>query len=107
MSSVTMIRSDYSDKPLTDEDDPQKVKLTVKVGTGAAESYDLDFSASEVEEFMDRIKARRIKGGAGPATVTNESSLIRKWAASNGYEVNAKGAIPAAVREAYDKATSE
>ncbi|MBY8880187.1 histone-like nucleoid-structuring protein Lsr2 [Actinacidiphila acidipaludis] len=49
-----------------------------------------------------RTKAARSGGGAsGPDT-----AKIRAWAKEKGYEVNDRGRVPAAIREAYETAHS-
>lgn len=106
MATVTMVRSDYSDKPLSDDDNPVKVKLTVKVGTATGESFDLDFSEDEVEEFLERIRNRKIRGSSGyvPKAPAGESegAQIRKWCKENNIEVNARGAIPADIKARWE-----
>ncbi|MFJ3229290.1 Lsr2 family protein [Streptomyces sp. NPDC086783] len=51
-----------------------------------------------------RIRGARVSKKARSASVGQEEvSAIRAWARTNGYEVNDRGRVPAAVREAYEQ----
>ncbi|MGW6021282.1 histone-like nucleoid-structuring protein Lsr2 [Streptomyces sp. NPDC055099] len=61
--------------------------------------------------YLHADGARRIRGAAkakgkskAQAGGEADSSAIRAWAKDNGFEVNDRGRVPAAVREAYEKA---
>ena len=57
------------------------------------------FMAASREAPKKRKRGPNKKSGT-PAT-PSDSANIRKWAAENGMEVNARGAIPLAVKDAY------
>ena len=42
-------------------------------------------------------RAARASAGAGP-----DAATLRAWAIDNGYEVNSRGRVSAAIREAYE-----
>lgn len=61
--------------------------------------------------YLHAAGARRIRGGAktkrqlkAPTGGNDDSSAIRAWAKANDFEVSNRGRVPAAVREAYEKA---
>ncbi|MDI3417969.1 histone-like nucleoid-structuring protein Lsr2 [Streptomyces luteolus] len=83
---------------------------------------EIDLTDDNYEKLLDILKpylhangARRVRGevkqkgktakttGGGRSKV--DSSAIRAWAKANGYEVSERGRVPAAVREAYEKAS--
>ncbi|MDX2565424.1 Lsr2 family protein [Streptomyces sp. TX20-6-3] len=52
-----------------------------------------------------RVKPGKPGGGAQRRpTKSQDTSLMREWARENGLEVNERGRVPAAVREAYEAA---
>ncbi|WP_030372871.1 histone-like nucleoid-structuring protein Lsr2 [Streptomyces rimosus] len=66
---------------------------------------------SILNPYLHADGARRIRGAGKPkgkaktaASGKDESAAIRAWAKDNGFEVNDRGRVPAAVREAYEKA---
>lgn len=51
------------------------------------------------------VRSRATAGHSGSAAPSgSETSVIREWARANGYDVNDRGRIPAAVVEAYEAA---
>lgn len=77
-------------------------------------TYEVDLTAKEQRALREALApyvkvARKVasaqgrRQGGGGAAVTNETSPkeIRAWALENGYEVPARGRIPALVTEAY------
>ncbi|GAB3156068.1 Lsr2 family protein [Microbacterium neimengense] len=80
-------------------------------------AYEIDLSDENVEKlreaFAPFIKAGRSIGSASRSTSTRgratkkdsrDLGAVREWAAVNGYEVSARGRVPAAVLAAYDTA---
>lgn len=49
-------------------------------------------------------RSRASGGRSSAATSGGQTSVIRDWARANGYDVNDRGRIPAAVAEAYEAA---
>ncbi len=79
-------------------------------------SYEIDLSSKNAGKLRDALaeyvsEARKVGGGvrgkrssSSPTarrSAGNESAEIRVWARENGYQVNERGRIPAAVVEAY------
>lgn len=77
-------------------------------------SYEVDLTADEQATFREllapyidvarksgRTNGRRRSTPAPAATPEASPREIREWAVANGYEVPARGRIPAQVREAY------
>ncbi|MFI1408931.1 Lsr2 family protein [Streptomyces sp. NPDC020707] len=81
-------------------------------------AYEIDLSDPNAEEFRKVLEpylaaGRRTGGRASAGTrsrgVSSKGSgqdmtVIRAWARNNGHKVNARGRIPASIREAYEKA---
>ncbi|MDQ1206086.1 hypothetical protein QE377_002445 [Microbacterium sp. SORGH_AS 862] len=80
-------------------------------------AYEIDLSDKNAEKlreaFAPFIKAGRSIGSASRGASTRgraakkdsrDLGAVREWAAANGYEVSARGRVPAAVLEAYDAA---
>ncbi|WP_327356309.1 histone-like nucleoid-structuring protein Lsr2 [Streptomyces sp. NBC_01304] len=79
---------------------------------------DIDLTDGNYEKLLELLNpylqadgARRIRGAAkakGKSQAStggrDDSSAIRAWAKVNGFEVSDRGRVPAAVREAYEKA---
>ncbi len=100
---------------LVDDLDGSEATATVSFAF-AGRSYEIDLSDANraaLEEAVSRyITAARRTGAtasrsgsrrtrsAGPGSAAD----VRAWAQANGFTVPARGRIPAAVREAYDKA---
>jgi hypothetical protein len=86
--------------------------------------YEIDLSDKNAKEFHRKLdyyigystkvggrKARKsTKAGAttslsgAPKRDAAQTRAIREWALTNGYEISARGRIPAAVEEAFDAA---
>lgn len=76
-------------------------------------AYDIDLSSKSYEKILKALapvveNGRRAKRGPTSTVAKPKSSedtaAIRKWAEENGYEVAARGRVPAEIREAYAKA---
>ncbi|GAA3835345.1 Lsr2 family protein [Streptomyces coacervatus] len=79
---------------------------------------EIDLTDENYEKLLEILNpylhadgARRIRGAAkakgtskASAGGREDSSAIRAWAKANGFEVSDRGRVPAAVREAYEKA---
>ena len=105
---------------LTDDIDGSKAVRTVEFGLDGVK-YTIDLSeknARKLRKALDpylaaasrtgRSTATRRLAGRGAAAAPNRSSrnqndAIRKWAADNGYEVSARGRIPASIVEAFHR----
>lgn len=79
-------------------------------------NYEIDLTSDSFDKFLEDMqpytqngrklgRAKRSTGGKQPVS-SQDTAEIRSWAKENGYEVNDRGRVPAAVREAYAKATS-
>lgn len=81
-------------------------------------SYEIDLNDKHANEFradLERwIKAgRRVSGrrsrkaaaprAAGQSAATSDAAKVRQWARENGYEVSARGRVPAEIRDAYNQ----
>lgn len=86
-------------------------------------AYEIDLSSANSAALRDAFaryvgNARRVGGrAAGGRTSSggrrrssgggdNRTAQIREWARANGHKVNERGRIPAAVVDAYEKATA-
>jgi hypothetical protein len=82
-------------------------------------TYDIDLSATDAAALGDDLatwvsQARRTSGSTAtsrtrrPASATTPGSghttMIRRWARANGYNVSDRGRLPIAVRQAYNAA---
>lgn len=78
-------------------------------------SYEIDLTTDEQQELRETLApyvqaARRLgRVAARPSPPSRSSDVaiprnIREWATANGFEVPARGRIPAPVREAYESA---
>ncbi|MEV5611604.1 Lsr2 family protein [Streptomyces sp. NPDC052225] len=80
-------------------------------------SYEIDLTTANADKLRsaleDFVKAGRrtggrAAGGRGKARATSggnqDTAQIRAWAKENGHEVNDRGRVPQAIREAYEKA---
>ena len=77
--------------------------------------YEIDLSEANAQKLRDllapyvaagrRVGGRR-KSGGRRRVGGSSAGEIRAWAAENGYNVSARGRVPAEVREAYDRAHS-
>lgn len=95
---------------LEDDVDGSPAEEQVSFALEGAE-YEIDLSAKNAEALRTALApwvghARKIarrkstKGSSNGAT----AGEIREWAAANGVEVNARGRVPADVREAFANA---
>ncbi len=83
---------------------------TVTFGLDGVE-YVIDLSAGNARKLREALSpwianARKIGGrrrSAPAGTSGSDAAAIRTWAQENGIEVNARGRVPAEVREAYAK----
>ena len=103
---ITELVSDLSNAP-ADE--------TVTFGLDGV-TYEIEVTAQEAEALREGLAAyvgagRRVGGrkAARGATARQNGSepspkVIREWAKANGYEVPARGRVPADVREAFKAA---
>jgi Lsr2 len=98
--------SDLSGDTIEDEREP-----TVRFALDGYE-YEIDLTRDErdglrtaLAEFIAAAKPLTPSGRPVTRTrVAATTTTIRAWAQANGYKVPARGAIPRAVREAYDAA---
>ncbi|MFJ9752863.1 histone-like nucleoid-structuring protein Lsr2 [Streptomyces chartreusis] len=79
-------------------------------------TYEIDLTtgnAGELRGLLDpymksgRRTGGRASGGRGKTRASGsseETAVIRAWARQQGFEVNDRGRVPAAVRAAYEKA---
>ncbi|MFC7219577.1 Lsr2 family protein [Streptomyces polyrhachis] len=78
-------------------------------------SYEIDLTTANAEKLRSALepftaKGRRTGGRAAGRKVraaaggSEDTAKIRAWAKENGQDVNDRGRVPAAVREAYNKA---
>ena len=49
-------------------------------------------------------RGRGTRAGTASRTGAADAKAVREWAATNGFEVSARGSLPAAVRDAYQSA---
>lgn len=107
-----------------DEDDVEAVE-TVRFGNDG-NTYEIEMCQQHLDEYHNWMEeyvavARRVggtgrgrpRGGSGNAPKSRRSSPVRngedvgemrQWARENGFEVSARGRIPATVREAFQAA---
>ncbi|MFE9500575.1 Lsr2 family protein [Streptomyces collinus] len=78
--------------------------------------YEIDLGPDSYDNLLEAIapftrvgrrvgSPRRSAGRRKDATAT-DTAAIREWARENGFEVNERGRVPAALRDAYQKAVS-
>ncbi len=67
--------------------------------------FGLDGINYEIDLAGRRIKGQRARA-SGAASAGSSPAEIRAWAAENGYEVSARGRVPAEVRAAYEAANN-
>jgi hypothetical protein len=75
-------------------------------------SYEIDLSKDNADQLREDFKrytqaGRRLgrqSAGRRPAARREDTAAIRAWAKGNGYDVNERGRIPAAVIAAYTAA---
>jgi hypothetical protein len=78
--------------------------------------YEVDLGPDSYEQLLEALspfmkagrKAGRVKGKAARRQAVSaradDTAQVREWAKEQGYEVAARGRVPAEIREAYDKA---
>jgi hypothetical protein len=78
--------------------------------------YEIDLKTKNAREFLKTMdfyidhatkvgsRKRRRTAQAGSARSRSQAGEVRKWAVANGYEVSARGRIPADIQEAFDAA---
>jgi hypothetical protein len=88
-----------------------RADATVRFGLDGR-AYEIDLSAKNAQKLRKAL-ARYISAGRRvsvrqngrfalpPTTPAEDSAAIRQWARDNGYEVRARGRIPATLRAAY------
>ncbi|MFE6849078.1 Lsr2 family protein [Streptomyces sp. NPDC057686] len=75
-------------------------------------AYEIDLSPDSYDKLLEAmgpfIAAARKTGRTLKApdrrkkTQANRTAMVRAWARENGYEVNARGRVPAEINKAYD-----
>jgi hypothetical protein len=103
---------------MTDDLDGGKAAQTVPFGLDGV-AYEIDLSASNskgLRKELDRyIKAARrtggrkvrVAGGETPTPRREKTRQVRAWAREAGYEVSARGRIPAGIEQAYEEAQNQ
>jgi hypothetical protein len=102
---------------LVDDLDGGDADETVTFGLDGR-TYEIDLSAKNAKKLRRTLEkyespARRLSSKrvltrtrssipVQTSVTTNEAGVIREWAVSNGYEVSARGRIPAHLRQAYE-----
>ncbi|QHE73121.1 hypothetical protein GFS60_06773 (plasmid) [Rhodococcus sp. WAY2] len=76
--------------------------------------YEIDLKTKNAREFLKtmdfyiehatKVGGQKRRPGAGAARSRSQARDVREWAAANGYEVSARGRIPADVQESFDAA---
>lgn len=86
--------------------------------------YEIDLSQDNADELRDslahfvsasrRVGGRKLRqanaGASAPATTSPDrerNSVIRAWAAAEGYELADRGRVPDRIVEAYEKAVTQ
>lgn len=80
-------------------------------------TYEIDLTTANADKLRGlldpyvkggRRTGGRASGGRGKARASSggnqDTAAIRAWAKANGHEVNDRGRVPAAIREAYERA---
>lgn len=97
---------------LEDDIDGSTAEETIRFGLDGVD-YEIDLSEANAEKLRSDMAqwvghARRLARGRATATASGRKAgsptEIRAWAQANGIEVNARGRVPASVREAYEAA---
>lgn len=99
---VQVIFEDDIDGSVADE--------TVRFAVDGVE-YEIDLSEKNATKLRNAFgpwigNARRVAGRrrTGGKAQRGSAGEVRAWAAENGYEVSARGRVPADIREAYERA---
>jgi hypothetical protein len=104
---------------LLDDIDGGDAAETVTFGLDGV-TYEIDLNEANAAKLRDSLalwvgNARRVTGRSGQRAAArsaggrrsaggDDTAAIREWARSNGHQVSERGRIPAAVKEAYDRA---
>jgi len=72
------------------------------------DEYEIDLAKHNADKLREALapftkKATRVSGPKRPSR-NGQTRSVREWAIANGLKVPARGKIPNAVQEAYDKA---
>ncbi|MFE9922086.1 Lsr2 family protein [Streptomyces sp. NPDC005774] len=80
-------------------------------------TYEIDLTTANADKLRGLLEpyvkggrrtGGRASGGRGKARAgsggNQDTAAIRAWAKANGHEVNDRGRVPAAIREAYEQA---
>lgn len=100
---VTEVTDDLTGEALTTRDEPVSFALDGR-------EYEIDLSASNAETLREVLapymsagrmagRGERASPDAPPRDVPVD--VVRAWAASNGFKVNARGRIPSALQQTY------
>ncbi|GAB3712357.1 histone-like nucleoid-structuring protein Lsr2 [Mariniluteicoccus flavus] len=101
---------------LEDDVDGGEAAETVRFALDGVD-YEIDLSEKNARKLRDDFapwtghgrKVTRSSRSGGRARAANgkaDAGEIRAWAQANGMEVNARGRVPAEVREAYERANA-
>ena len=109
---VTVTRTVLVDDLDGSQDDVQTVRFSLD-----GNDFEIDLSADNQARLRDKltrfvenatpVREPRRHGRSGgrvsrpPASDPDQTRAIRAWAATNGYEVSARGRIPRAVQDAF------
>lgn len=101
---------------LVDDIDGSEATQTVSFGLDGT-SYEIDLNDAHASELREALAgyvghARKVTGSrrrsngsrSTGSTSAHSPAEVREWARSNGYDVPARGRIPADVRQAFDAA---
>lgn len=88
--------------------------VTVRWALGDKQ-YEFDTSPEHADEFYESLQkyvaisrradlGRQSRNGSRVVQPNRDVAEIREWARSNGYEVNARGRVPAPIIEAFEAA---
>jgi hypothetical protein len=106
---------------LDDKEIPEGTGENIKFSVNGAE-YEIDLNDKNAKEFHRKLdyyigystkiggrQGRKTSAGGGSATTAPkrdaaQTRAIREWAIAQGYELSARGRIPAAVEQAFDAA---
>ncbi|MCZ4551170.1 histone-like nucleoid-structuring protein Lsr2 [Gordonia rubripertincta] len=88
--------------------------VTVRWALGDKQ-YEFDTSPEHADEFYESLEkyvavsrradsVRQSRNSSRTTQPSRDVSVIREWARANGYEVNARGRLPAQIIEAFDAA---
>ncbi|WIY82059.1 Lsr2 family protein [Propionimicrobium sp. PCR01-08-3] len=98
-------------------DDIDESPATEKVRFGLdGVNYEIDLSKKNADSLREalapyvgaarRVRGQRARSAGSTAAAGSSPAEIRAWAADNGYEVSARGRVPAEVRAAYEAANN-